>query len=134
VRMAMAQAQTDSIPDVINAHGTGTILNDRMECVAIRTVFGRASSQIPVISTKPLVGHMSGAAGLAEAICVTLAMESGEVAPTIGLVEPEKSFSDIRLVVGEPERRPIRLGLSMNSGFGGTNAAILIRDAREAAA
>jgi 3-oxoacyl-[acyl-carrier-protein] synthase II len=132
--MAMAQAQINSIPDVINAHGTGTILNDRMECVAIRTVFGRACGQIPVTSTKPLVGHMSGAAGIAEAICVTLAMESGEVAPTIGLEEPERGFSDIRLVVGEPEQRSIRLGLSMNSGFGGTNAAMLIRHLRDEAA
>jgi 3-oxoacyl-[acyl-carrier-protein] synthase II len=106
----------------INAHGTSTPMNDRVEAQAIRSVFN--GSRPPVSSSKGSIGHLLGAAGAVEAVAVFGAMERGELLPTINLTEldPECDMEHVT------ERRPapVKLALSNSFGFGGQNATLAL--------
>jgi 3-oxoacyl-[acyl-carrier-protein] synthase II len=114
----------------MSAHGTGTVYNDSMEMKGFRSVFGDGPR--PVYSVKGGIGHTMGAAGLVEALLAMRAMREGAIPPTVGLelVDPEAAGWVQR------EARTIGKGkivLSTNSGFGGVNAALVMRPARSAA-
>jgi 3-oxoacyl-[acyl-carrier-protein] synthase II len=114
----------------MSAHGTGTVYNDSMEMKGFRSVFGDGPR--PVYSVKGGIGHTMGAAGLVEALIAIKAMREGVVPPTVGmeLVDPEAAGWVQR------EARTIGKGkivLSTNSGFGGVNAALVMRPTRSAA-
>lgn len=110
----------------LNAHGTGTPLNDMTEAVAIRTVFGAHADRLPVSSTKSSHGHTLGAAGALEAVITVLALKHGLAPPTLNFIEPDPACP-IDVVVQAP--RPIsgEYGLSTSLGFGGTNAVLVFR-------
>jgi len=114
--------------DYINAHGTGTSLNDVAETRAVKVVFGAAASRIPVSSTKSMVGHCLGAAGAIEALTSVIAMREGFVPPTATLESPDPEC-DLDYVPGASRAASLRTVLSNSYGFGGNNTSILLRAA-----
>lgn len=112
--------------DYINAHGTATDLNDRMETLAIRRLFGTAAEKVAISSTKSMTGHLIGAAGAVEAIYTVLAMTSGIVPPTINLNNPDPQC-DLDYTPNKAASRQIEYALSNSFAFGGQNASILLR-------
>lgn len=110
--------------DFVNAHGTGTPLNDAAEWQALTIVFGERAGSIPVTATKGAVGHLLGSAGAIEAAATVLCLHAGEVHPTPGGGEIDPG-APVRLVLGAPcplERaRPVAVSTSL--AFGGSNAA-----------
>ncbi len=107
----------------VNAHGTATPLNDAMEALAIRDVFGPAAKDIPVSSSKSQLGHTLGAAGAVEAVIATLALEHGILPATLGLDDPDPACD--LLHVREPGGRlSARFALSSSFGFGGNNTVL----------
>ena len=126
MRLAFADAGIQpSDVDYINAHGTSTLLNDRIEIAAIREVFGTHAEQIPISSTKSSTGHMIGAAGAVELIACTQAIVDGKVPPTINCDNPEDTA--INFVAHRPQERDVTVALSNSFGFGGHNAVVLVR-------
>ncbi|MEO6825760.1 MAG: beta-ketoacyl-[acyl-carrier-protein] synthase family protein [Microbacteriaceae bacterium] len=111
--------------DHVNAHGTGTPLNDAMEAGALRAVFGPAVASVPVTSTKSTTGHLLGAAGTLEAVICLLAMQDGVIPPTINLDDPE--FGELNVVGNVAREAQLRTVLSNSFGFGGHNAALVLR-------
>jgi 3-oxoacyl-[acyl-carrier-protein] synthase II len=109
----------------INAHGTSTPHNDRIESLAIRRVFGAHADRLPVSSTKSMTGHALGAAGGMEAIISALVARDGEIPPTINLEHPDPDC-DLDYVPGQARRADVRIALSNSFGFGGTNATLAI--------
>ena len=121
----------------VNAHGTGTELNDTTEVNVLRQVFGTALEDIPVSSTKSAIGHLFGAAGAVETIATLQALRHGQAPPTLGLKNLDKRLGRVR-ISGEPQDlapgtfsaadgTPKRLGLSNSLGFGGHNVTLAIR-------
>jgi 3-oxoacyl-[acyl-carrier-protein] synthase II len=115
--------------DYINAHGTSTPFNDRVETLAIRKVFGEQADNIPVSSTKSQTGHLLGAAGAVEAIVCALAIQRGVIPQTINLEEPDPEC-DLDYVPEGPREAKVRLTLSNAFGFGGQNAVLAVRALR----
>lgn len=111
--------------DYINAHGTGTPLNDVSETRAIKRVFGRRAYRIPVSATKSMTGHMWGAAGSVEAIFTALSLYQGVLPPTINLEEPDAEC-DLDYVPLESRCQEIGLALSNSFGFGGVNVTLVL--------
>ena len=112
--------------DYINAHGTSTPLNDASETAAIHTVFGAHAKKLMVSSTKSMTGHLLGAAGAVEAIFTALALKEGYVPATIGWHVPDPAC-DLDIVPNEGRRADIKIALSNSLGFGGHNAAIVLK-------
>jgi 3-oxoacyl-[acyl-carrier-protein] synthase II len=112
--------------DYINAHGTGTRLNDLVETIAIKDVFGDYSYRLPVSSIKPCTGHMLGAAGAVEAIACLLAMQQGEIPPTANLQDPDPEC-DLDYVPQSARTAQLNTVLSQSLGFGGHNAVLIMR-------
>ncbi len=112
--------------DYINAHGTGTSLNDQIETGVIKEVFGSHSQKILISSTKALHGHMLGAAGAVELIAAVMALNHNTVPPTINLHNPDP-LCDLDYVPGQPRQQELRVALSDSLGFGGHNAALVVR-------
>ena len=112
--------------DYINAHGTSTPHNDRLETLAIKTCFGDLARKLAISSTKSMTGHLLGAAGGLEAGIAALAVHHQEVPPTINLDNPGEGC-DLDYVPHTSRRVPIRYALSNSFGFGGTNAALLFK-------
>ncbi|MGD9800730.1 MAG: beta-ketoacyl synthase [Parvularculaceae bacterium] len=110
----------------INAHGTGTLLNDPTETKAIRETFGAGADALIVSSTKSMHGHLLGAAGAIEAIATLKAMEAGVVPPTINYDEPDPAC-DLDYCPNEARERRIDLALSNSFAFGGLNAVLAFR-------
>lgn len=110
----------------INAHGTGTLLNDPTETKAIRQVFGADADRLVVSSTKSMHGHLLGAAGGVEAAASLLAMQHGFVPPTINLDEPDPDC-DLDYCANESRRRRIDVAISNSFAFGGLNAVLAFR-------
>ena len=125
--LADAQANADEL-DYINAHGTSTNYNDRIETVAIKSVLGNEAKRIPVSSTKSHTGHMLGAAGAVEAAVCVLAIHRGVIPPTINLEEPDPEC-DLDYVPEGPREMDVRIALSNSFGFGGQNACLVFRPA-----
>ncbi len=109
----------------INAHGTSTPTNDRLETAAIKTVFGEAAYRIPVSSTKSMTGHLIGAAGAIEAALCVLALRDGMVPPTINLVQPDPEC-DLDYVPWQTRPAPLRVVLSNSFGFGGHHSCLIM--------
>lgn len=112
--------------DYINAHGTGTSLNDQIETAVIKDVFGSHSQKVLISSTKALHGHMLGAAGAVELIAAVMALNHNTVPPTINLHNPDP-LCDLDYVPGQPRQQELRVALSDSLGFGGHNAALVVR-------
>jgi len=111
--------------DYINAHGTGTRLNDKSETLAIKKVFGESAYHIPISSTKSTHGHLLGAAGALEAIISIKALNASMVPPTINYANPDPDC-DLDYIPNKGRKRSIRFLLSNSFGFGGHNAALVI--------
>jgi 3-oxoacyl-[acyl-carrier-protein] synthase II len=112
--------------DVINAHGTSTIIGDRIETMAIKKVFGEHAYTIPVTSNKSMIGHMQGASGAVEAIALVKSLQDGIVPPTINLENPDPEC-DLDYVPNVARKADMQVGLSNSFGFGGHNAVILMK-------
>lgn len=126
MRLALAEAGLAPADiDYINAHGTGTSLNDKIETEAIKTVFGDAAYNIPVSSTKSYHGHLLGAAGGLEAIVSIMALENDVIPATRNYTGPAPGL-DLDYVTDGTRRAPVRTVLSNNFGFGGHNATIIL--------
>lgn len=111
--------------DYINAHGTGTILNDKSETLAIKKLFGEAAFDRPISSTKSIHGHLLGAAGALEALICVKALGDGCLPPTINYETPDPEC-DLDYVPNIPREAPIRTTLSNGFGLGGHNATIIL--------
>jgi len=112
--------------DYINAHGTSTPPNDRIETRAIKTVFSDHAYKLAISSTKSMTGHLLGAAGGLEGGISTLALHHQIIPPTINLENPDPDC-DLDYVPGKARKAEIRYVLSSSFGFGGTNACILLK-------
>ena len=131
----IAQAMQDALAragvgveaiDYINAHGTGTPLNDRVETKAIRDVFGEHASTLMVSSTKSMHGHMMGAAGAVEAAIAVLVCERGIVPPTINYANPDPAC-DLDYVPNEARHAAVTYAMSTSVGLGGHNSAVIVK-------
>lgn len=110
----------------VNAHGTGTHLNDAMETKAMKQVFAGHTDQLIVSSTKSMTGHMLGAAGAAEAIASVMAVKDSVVPPTIHLDEPDPEL-DLDYTPHTARDQKLAAAMSTSYGFGGHNAAIVVK-------
>jgi len=112
--------------DYINAHGTSTPLNDKMETRAIKQVFGDTAYRIPISSSKSMVGHLLGGAGVFEAAVCVKTIQSGMIHPTINYEYPDPDC-DLDYVPNESRQALVDVALSNSFGFGGHNASIVLR-------
>lgn len=127
MRMALRKAAIDpSEVDYINAHGTGTPLNDKFETLAIKRIFGDHAYKLLVSSTKSELGHMMGAAGAVEAMACILAIRDGIIPPTINYENPDPEC-DLDYCVNRPRAARIDVALSNSMGLGGHNSCIILR-------
>jgi len=127
--MAQALADAGISPegvDYINAHGTSTPMNDSCETAAIYSTFGEHAKKLMVSSTKSMTGHLLGAAGAVEAILTALALKEGYVPATIGYQVPDPAC-DLDIVPNQGRKADIRIALSNSLGFGGHNAALVLK-------
>ncbi|HKZ53081.1 MAG TPA: beta-ketoacyl-ACP synthase II [Candidatus Acidoferrales bacterium] len=127
MRLALADAQMnpDEI-DYINAHGTGTRVNDVVETKAIKTVFGEQAKKLPVSSSKSMHGHVMGASGAIELVAAIEAMQQGVVPPTANYTEPDPEC-DLDYVPNQAREMPVRAALSNSFAFGGMNAVLVVK-------
>jgi 3-oxoacyl-[acyl-carrier-protein] synthase II len=127
IRWALGEARVDAGDiDYINAHGTSTRLNDLMETVAVKRVFGQAARKLPLSSIKSMVGHLIGAAGAVEAAALALTLHDGVLPPTINQTHPDPSC-DLDYVPNCAREMRVKTALSTSFGFGGQNAALVMR-------
>ncbi|MCW8138584.1 MAG: beta-ketoacyl-[acyl-carrier-protein] synthase family protein, partial [Planctomycetota bacterium] len=112
--------------DCVNAHGTGTPKNDPVEALALRRLLGDRLGQVPVCATKSMIGHLIAAAGAVEAIAALLCMRAGVVHGNPSLEETDPACADLDLPRAAREH-PQRHVLSTSYGFGGQNAALVLR-------
>jgi 3-oxoacyl-[acyl-carrier-protein] synthase II len=127
--MARALAEAGVGPDVVdcvNAHGTSTPKNDPIETAAIKRLLGPRAALVPVCATKSMIGHLISAAGAVEAIAAILGMRGGWVHPTLNLDTPDPAC-DLDYVPHKARAHRQRYVLSNSFGFGGQNAALLLR-------
>ena len=110
----------------INAHGTGTPLNDKSETKAVKLALGDKAKNAYISSTKSMTGHMLGAAGAIEAIACIKALQEGIIPPTINLNEPDEEC-DLNYCPNKAVRADIDLAVSNSLGFGGHNACVAFR-------
>jgi len=127
MRIALNDAQLNP-EDVnyVNAHGTSTPINDRLETEALKTVFGDYAPKLPVSSTKSMTGHMLGAAGVVEAMVCVKAIEQGVVPPTINYEYPDPDC-DLDYVPNQARSHHVDVALTNSLGFGGHNATLVFR-------
>lgn len=112
--------------DYINAHGTSTPFNDRLETLAIKNVFNSHSNAVAISSIKSMVGHGLGAAGAIEMVAVSLAVKHGIMPPTINYETPDPEC-DLDYVPNEARQADINIAMSNSFGFGGTNACLVVK-------
>lgn len=128
IRLALADAGISPTDiDYINAHGTGTPLNDSAETAAIKRALGDAAYDIPISSTKSMTGHMMGATGALEAVFCLQSTRDDVVPPTINYHESDPEC-DLDYIPNEARRRPVRVAVSNSFGFGGHNAVLVFRE------
>ncbi len=131
MRLALADAGVglDQV-DYINAHGTSTPLNDALETVAIKRLFGDGAYRIPISSTKSMIGHSLGASGSLEAAACVMSITTGMVHPTINYESPDPAC-DLDYVPNQARQLDVKVVLSNAFGFGGQNACIVFRKFEE---
>lgn len=112
--------------DYINAHGTSTPYNDKFETLAVKKVFGDHARRVAISSTKSMTGHLLGAAGGIESVICAKTIQTGRIAPTINLEDPDPEC-DLDYVPNVAREAKVRAVLSNNLGFGGQNAAVVFR-------
>ncbi len=129
---ALREADFDPSKDVlyINAHGTGTKLNDAAETLAYKVALGDFAYKAHISSTKSMTGHMFGAAGAAEAIATVLALKEGICPPTINLDTPDPEC-DLDYTPNKAVKAPLTIGISDSFGFGGHDACVAFRPYRK---
>lgn len=126
--MTTALARAGMAPgdvDYLNAHGTSTPLNDRVETLAIKRVFGEQAPDLPVSSTKSMTGHCLGAAGAIELIACIMAIETGVVPPTINYDFPDADC-DLDYVPNRAREMKVSAAMSNSQGFGGHSVSLLV--------
>ena len=127
MQAAVQQAGVDpSVVDYVNAHGTSTPYNDRLETLAIKKYFGQHARSLLISSTKSMTGHLLGAAGGLEAGITVLGIRDGTVPPTINLDHPDPEC-DLDYVPNQRRAAQVDYALSNSFGFGGTNASLLFK-------
>jgi len=131
IKLAMGEALKDAElnpdqVDYINAHGTSTPLNDKVETKAIKELFGSYAYKIPVSSTKSMTGHLLGATGGVEMIACVLSIQRGVVPPTINYEVPDPEC-DLDYVPNHAREVNIGVALSNSMGFGGHNAVLVVK-------
>ena len=132
IQVALDKAGLDTTEiDYINAHGTSTPLNDKVETQAIKTVFGSSAYRIPISSTKSMLGHLIGAAGAVEAAICTMVIRNGVIPPTINLTHPDPDC-DLDYVPNIARPAKVTTALSSSFGFGGHNSVLVFRRYSEA--
>lgn len=112
--------------DYINAHGTGTVLNDRIETLAIKRLFNGSSPRVAISSSKSMTGHLMGAAGSIEAIISLQALRQGVLPPTINYTTPDPDC-DLDYVPNQARQADIQVAMSNSIGLGGHNATLVMR-------
>jgi len=126
MRAALREARRDPADiDYINAHGTSTRLNDLMETVAVKRVFGHRAASIPMSSQKSMVGHLIGASGALEAAATALSLQRGVIPPTINQETPDPGC-DLDYVPNTAREIPVHTAISNSFGFGGQNASLVM--------
>ena len=129
MQAALRDARTNAEDiDYVNAHGTATTLNDRMETVALRTTFGASADRIAISSTKGVLGHSLGAAGAMELVASVLALKMQTIPPTANYEEPDPEC-DLDFVPNTARQVPLRKAMSSSFAFGGLNAALVLGQA-----
>jgi len=132
MRVALGKAGiTPAEIDYINAHGTSTPLNDKIETMAIKTVFCDYAYKTPISSTKSMLGHLIGAAGAIEAVICIMAIQHGIIPPTINLTHPDPEC-DLDYVPNVARQAKVTTTLSNSFGFGGHNSCLVFRRYSEA--
>jgi 3-oxoacyl-[acyl-carrier-protein] synthase II len=131
MKMALNDARlgTDAI-DYINAHGTGTTVNDRVETIACKAVFGERAYQVPMSSTKSMMGHLIAAAGATELIVCLLALRDQVLPPTTNYENPDPEC-DLDYVANEARPAKCRVALNNSLGFGGQNITLIVGPLRD---
>jgi beta-ketoacyl-acyl-carrier-protein synthase II len=127
--MKMALRKAGIAPEAvgyINAHGTGTPLNDSSETLAIKTIFGAHAYKMAISSTKSMLGHMMGAAGSTEALICALVLRDGRIPPTINYEQPDPAC-DLDYVPNAAREARVDVALSNSIGLGGHNSALILR-------
>ncbi|HYN37561.1 MAG TPA: beta-ketoacyl-ACP synthase II [Actinomycetota bacterium] len=123
---AMADADIEPVDvDYVNAHGTSTPFNDRIETLTIKNALGNEAKRVPVTSVKSQTGHLLGAAGAVEAAACVLMMQHETIPATINLTTPDPDC-DLDYVPEGPREQPVRVALSNSFGFGGQNACLVL--------
>ena len=127
IRLALndASIETKKI-DYINAHGTATKLNDRVETVAIKEVFGNYAYDIPISSTKSMLGHAMGASSAMEIVATALSVKNDVIHPTLNYQKPDPEC-DLDYVPGKARVKTLNHAISNSFGFGGSNAVLVIK-------
>ena len=127
MRMALADADValDQV-NYINAHGTSTPLNDALETVAIKRLFGNLAYKIPISSTKSMIGHSLGAAGSLDAAACVKTITEATIHPTVNLEDPDPDC-DLDYVPNQARAADVQVALSNAFGFGGQNACLVFR-------
>jgi 3-oxoacyl-[acyl-carrier-protein] synthase II len=124
---ALREARVDPAHiDYINAHGTSTRLNDLMETVAVKRVFGHRAASIPMSSQKSMIGHLIGASGALEAAATAMSLQRGAIPPTINQATPDPDC-DLDYVPNTAREMPLRTAISNSFGFGGQNASLVMQ-------
>jgi 3-oxoacyl-[acyl-carrier-protein] synthase II len=116
--------------DYINAHGTGTPENDKMECLALSAVLGERAKEVPISSNKSMVGHTLSAAGAVEAVITLMTIEHQRIPPTINYNVPDPTIP-LDVVPNTARDARVRHAISNSFGFGGQNVSLVL--AREPA-
>lgn len=130
VQLALSHAGLTPVDiDYVNAHGTSTAKNDATETVILKSALGRRALEIPVSSSKSMLGHLIGASAAVELIVATLAMRHRIVPPTINFTTPDPDCDLDYVTDGARRDSSIRAALSTSFGFGSRNAALIVRDA-----
>ena len=130
IRMALQDAGINATDvDYVNAHGTSTSVNDRVETVACKQVFGEAAYRIPVSSTKSMMGHLIAAAGVTELIVCLLAIRDNVLPATINYENPDPDC-DLDYIPNQAREAPCRIALNNSFGFGGQNISLVVGELR----
>ena len=121
--LSIANLGADEV-DYVNAHGTGTPTNDRIEALAIRRLLGDRVQQVACSSTKPVTGHCLGASAALEAVIAVLCLQRQLAPPTVNCREPDPECS-LNLVTGQARPMKMRVAMSNSLGFWGKNASLI---------
>lgn len=123
--LADARINPDEV-GYINAHGTGTLANDKTECAAVADVFGSHADRLMISSTKSMHGHLIGGTGAVELLACVMALREGVIAPTIGYEEPDPECA-LDVVPNEARKAEVSVVVSNAFAFGGLNAVLALR-------